>query len=66
MYILQLPFKNKTLKYRKIMVFFLAQLQKVSSYEIPEEANATLTHSVVQTAVSTANGQLYFTKILNF
>lgn len=50
MYILQLPFKNKTLKYRKIMVFFLAQLQKVSSYEIPEEANATLTHSVVQTA----------------
>ncbi|KAI4548618.1 hypothetical protein MG293_000948 [Ovis ammon polii] len=26
-------------------------LQKVSSYEIPEEANATLTHSVVQTAI---------------
>ena len=44
MYILQLPFKNKSknLKYREIMVFFLAQSQKVSSSEIPEEVNAIL------------------------
>lgn len=61
MYILQLPFKNKTLKYRKIMVFFLAQLQKVSSYEIPEEVNAILLLTLLfRLRVSTANGHLYF------